>query len=268
MTTPGKNPFDPQDKENYDAYQWYLWMRNNKSSKPSKYTSMYQTIRPDYQYPTIVKGGNRADQTRPSNEYNQPGGDEIGSGPQSVDRSTPTLRANYQLAGYDDVKQTDIGDQQSNAIFETFSWVPDGFGLGPSNRLHKLNKQHNFIRFGTERLYQPRKFSPANYPHGNQSRWQDDLSLSQINTSFDSQIKDKRSVEVVKMITRNNPLIVHEGDEWDMSPSSKGLPRRKIQSTHPVVSIQNKLHNRDQACSYKENPIPREMKLGTWSFVS
>lgn len=262
------NPFDPNDKANYDAYQWFLWMMNNKSSKPSQYTSMYQTIRPDKSYPTIIKGGNRASQVRDPNVYNRKFGDIIGSGPQTVDNSTPTLRANYQLAGYDDVKQSDIGDQQSNAIFETFSWVPDGYGLGPSNRIHQLNKQHDFIRYGTERLYQPRKFSPANYPHGNQSRWQDDLPLSTINTSFDRLIKNKHSAEVVKSITRANPLIVHEGDEWDMSPSTKGLPRRKIQATRPVISIQNKMYNRDQKCSYKETPIPREMKLGTWSHVS
>jgi hypothetical protein len=196
------------------------------------------------------------------------GGDVLMSGPQSTDTSTTTLRAKYRVAGYDDIKSSELKAEQSDVLFETFSWVPDGYGLGPNNKLHQLNKQSDFIRFGTEEMFQPRMHEENNIPHGNQEMWQNDLPLSTIQSKFQKVVSQDQGEKILTATTRNSPLVIHEGDEWDASVSAQGLYRRSIQATKPIIQIQRSMYNRDQPCSAEFIPTPREMKLATWSSVA
>lgn len=194
------------------------------------------------------------------------GGDVLTSGPRSTRVDTNTLRARYMIAGYDDVKSSELGDAQSNALFETFSWVPDGYGNGPKNRLHELNKQHNLLRFGTEMLYQPRMYQELNLPHGEQEKWQNEMSIKSIDNSFGVILDKTQSQKIVESITRDSPMVIHDSDGWNTDASSKGLYRRDIQATRPIVQVQPRLRNRDQACSAQGGiPMERENQRATWT---
>jgi hypothetical protein len=107
-----------------------------------------------------------------------------------------------------------------------------------------------------------------NIPHGNQEMWQNDLPPSTIQSKFQKVVSQDQGEKILTATTRNSPLVIHEGDEWDASVSAQGLYRRSIQATKPIIQIQRSMYNRDQPCSAEFIPTPREMKLATWSSVA
>jgi hypothetical protein len=248
------------------AFQYSKWLASGMAGVPSDYSTISQTL-----YGARNPGGGIYDtiigEETPRREV-VPGGDVITSGPKSTRVDTNTLRARYMIAGYDDVKSGELGDAQSNALFETFSWVPDGYGLGPKNRLHMLNKQHDLIRFGTEMLYQPRMYEEQNIPHAEQEMWQNELPIRTIDRSFADMLDVVQSQKIAESITRNTPMMVHDPDEWNVDASSKGLHRRNVQTTKPIVQVHPALYNRDQPCSAQGGvPTEREMLRATWTNI-
>lgn len=250
--------------ESDKAFQYAKWAASGMKGNPTDYSTISQTM-----YGAKRPGGGVYDTVIGQDQVPRevvPGGDEITSGPKSTRVDTNTLRSRYMIAGYDDVKSSELGDAQSNALFETFSWVPDGYGHGPDNRLHALNKQHDLIRFGTEMLFQPRMHEEKNLPHGEQEKWQNEMGLGTLNASFAAILDKSQSSKIVETVTRTSPLIVHDKDEWNTDASSKGLYRRNIQATRPIVQVHPRLYNRDQACSAQGGiPVEREKLRATWT---
>lgn len=111
--------------------------------------------------------------TRPGKSFNVGGGriqaefvpdEEKGdvqvAGPIAVSVANPVLRAQFDVAGADEVRPEPIDNVQNDYLFETWSWVPDSGadGLGSRNQLKRLNRQVDQIRFGPSDLPAPRDF--------------------------------------------------------------------------------------------------------------
>lgn len=238
----------------HQSAQFMQWLQSGLKGMPTEYQSLlYGARRP---------GGGVYD-TKIGHDAVK--GDVLTQGPQTTRVDTNTLRAKYSIAGYDDVKSSEVGDAQSNALFETFSWVPDGYGLGPNNRLHMLNKQHDLIRFGTEEMYQPRMFQYKNLPHGQQPQWRDDRDIKQLSEDFSDILTNSKVQAIARTMVRDNPIMTHDDDEWDMSASTKELPRRQVQPTKPVIRIHPKPLPREQPCSAEYIVPPREKLRATWT---
>lgn len=162
------------------------------------------------------------------------GDDVITSGPQSVKTATKTLRQRYPEASAQDV-QVIQGGGDSATLFEAFSWVPEGFGLGPSNRLHRLNVQHDNLRFGMEQLDQPRKEEPLAHPHPIPYQFSDTLELRDIGREFLKTVNSFNSAIDVHDTVLQNGSTTLQGDIMRM-PSTQGLDRRKTTPFEPVIN--------------------------------
>ena len=153
-------------------------------------------------------------------------GDYVSQGPQSVEVAKQTLRPKFVVAGGEDVRPSIQEDGQSNAIFESFSIVPDGYGLGPENRLHLLNKQNDVMRFGAEKLYEPRVDAPITPARPIPAQWKESMSLQELEEAYATKI----GMELLKArgvsLVERNPIGVLE-DDMNVIPSSKGLPRQQ-----------------------------------------
>lgn len=165
-------------------------------------------------------------------------GDYVSQGPQSVEVAKQTLRPKFVVAGGEDVRPSIQEDGQSNAIFESFSIVPDGYGLGPENRLHLLNKQNDVMRFGAEKLYEPRVDAPIAPARPIPAQWKESMSLQELEEAYATKI----GMELLKArgisLVERNPIGVLE-DDMNMIPSSKGLPRQERGPSPFMPSIFN-----------------------------
>jgi hypothetical protein len=163
-------------------------------------------------------------------------GDYISQGPQSVDTAKPTLRPKLPTAGAEDVRPDPEDNLQSDALFEAFSWVPDGYGQGPNNALHLQNKQNDQLRFGQEQLAQPRADIPMTMPRPTPYQWAESMSLNDISeayvTKIGMEILNQRAVKAQK----TNPIEVLHSD-YNQFPSSSDLPRHPGPSPYqPVIN--------------------------------
>jgi hypothetical protein len=132
--------------------------------------------------PTQNAGGGTLDTTSGIDEK---GNDIITQGPQSVNTATSKLRAHFQQAGPEELaSHYQLQGETSDVIFESFSWVPDGYGLGPHNRLHLLNKQHDQLRYGMEPMMQPRTIDNKDLPFGTYVRDMEDIPLALIEEEY------------------------------------------------------------------------------------
>ena len=144
------------------------------------------------------------------------GSDVIFSGPQAVASATQTLRPTklgVESAGR--VVPTEEQNVQSDTLFETWSWVPDSNadGLGASNRLKDLNRQHAAIRF-SEPLIAPRDTGDAwheDNPHSSAKpmQWDNDLAPSRMTSEMRNMVAEihaETKGEASKTFTRVTSL--------------------------------------------------------------
>ena len=153
-------------------------------------------------------------------------GDTIIRGSQSVNTSTKTLRPSFVIAGGEHVKPDEESNMQSNALFESFSWVPDGNGLGPSNQLHLQNKQNDVFRFGMEQLSHPRRLEETGMPHPVPAQWMDAMPTQNIVQSMKLDAGMEAIKEEAIAFQTSNPIYVLDND-YNNSTSSKHLPRQQ-----------------------------------------
>lgn len=182
----------------------------------------------------IIKnaGGGMLDTRTTTDAY---GNDTIVQGPQSVETATKTIRAKLPAANGEMIDPNAPKNLQSDVLFEAFSWVPDGYGLGVNNRLHVLNKQHDNLRFGMERLDQPRAEQPYSHPHAMPAQFMDSVGLDDINDAFNDIVDRKRTNKLAQEIGRATGSMALEDDMMSM-PSSKGLARTRTSPFVPVHS--------------------------------
>jgi hypothetical protein len=155
-------------------------------------------------------------------------GDVITLGPRSTQTGKKTLRPKMPLAGGDAVKGSAMEEGTSNALFEAFSYVPEGYGLGPSNPLHHLNINNEFIRFGVGNLAEPRSMDPANGIKDDLPMWSNDQPVPFIKAQVMDEAKDV--VEGASAIAKQEqqPMsIIEDSEDYNAEPSSQALPRPK-----------------------------------------
>lgn len=152
-------------------------------------------------------------------------GDEVTKGPQSVGVATKNLRPSFVIAGGEDVKPDEEANLQSDALFEAFSWVPDGYGLGPANNLHLMNKQNDALRFGMDPLSLPRQLVDTNMPHSFPVQWNESMPDAMIEQFLDEQEGLEMLIEQGFLAQESNPVKVLDHD-YNNFPSYKDLPRQ------------------------------------------
>jgi len=195
-------------------------------------------------------------------------GDQIVQGPQSVDVARAILRPQFLVAGGEEVRPNAQEEERSNILFETFSVVPDGYGLGPKNRLHLLNRQNDMLRFGAESLYEPRVDAPINAPRPIPYGLQESFTLKELEEAYATKI----GMELLKSrgvsLVEKTPIGVLD-DDMNRFPSSKGL-KRQIRGPSPyepvVFNIEDFLPARDPA-PLQMNALDRvDSVKGTWGY--
>jgi hypothetical protein len=176
-----------------------------------------------------------------------------------------TLRPKFYLAGAEDVRSSEQETIQSNALFDAFSWVPDGYGLGPRNRLHLRNKQHDFIRFGMEHLAQPRSYENPNMPHPMPLEWTNYLPAGAIMAQFHGDNQKENATTRASLYQLAAPEQVLEGD-YETSKSCKGLPRRVPSNLSTIYdNVREYLPSIDPpGMSFGDYYSFRETKADTW----
>lgn len=163
------------------------------------------------------------------------GGDVITRGPQSSDAATKTLRPKFGLAGGEDLKQHYDDNLQSDALFEAFSWVPDGYGLGSHNRLHLQNKQNDSIRYGMEQLYEPRGQVESGMPHQMHPGWIESMPLDQLERIYVEKVGKEMMERQAMDHETVQPSHVLDND-YNRQPSYKGL-QRQAQGPSPYQTV-------------------------------
>ena len=165
-------------------------------------------------------------------------GDFIQQGSASVDTSTKSIRPHLYIAGGESVRPDDEANLQSDALFEAFSWVPDGHGLGPSNALHLQNKQNEHLRFGMNPLSLPR--TEADYAHPRMMRTQfwERMEDRQILDLVATDIGQEYLQEMGVKAQEKTPIHVLDND-YNAFHSSKLLKRRTPVPLETVVDNQD-----------------------------
>lgn len=180
-------------------------------------------------------GGGRLDTRVDSGEL----GDVVAQGPQSVDTATKTLRGRFTESGSGHITAQGQSDQAhtSDALFEAFSWVPDGYGLGPTNALHTQNKQNDSLRFGMEHLAQPRTMESTDGPHGIPNEFMNAMTMEQLELYYATKVGERMLKQFSIENGFQDPPQVLTG-EYNGFPSYKGLPRqtRGPSMLEPVVN--------------------------------
>lgn len=163
-------------------------------------------------------------------------GDRVVLGPLSVDTSQNTLRASLPVAGGEQARPRPEDTLQSDSLFEAFSWVPDGYGLGTNNRLHQLNRQVDNVRYGMEPLMQPRDDQELAHPHPLDSRFSDMVPAKNLISEFTRRVRCKREELDAKVTAMSNPPDTQSEIYYKRSYSTKGLPcPDRMNFTKPVV---------------------------------
>lgn len=214
---------------------------------------------------TTNAGGGKLD-TQVAIDETGTGGDIISQGPRSVNTATKTLRPKLDIAGGEDVRPSYADNLQSDALFESFSWVPDGYGLGEHNRLHLQNRQNDSLRFGMERMSQPRRYELTDMPHAEPSGWLNSMTLGQIEQLYVEKVGREMMERQAMDYETEAPSRVLNND-FNRMPSYKGLPRQSQgPSPYQVVAdnLQQLLPARDPA-GYHMNALPyQDSRAGTY----
>jgi hypothetical protein len=197
-------------------------------------------------------------------------GDYISQGPKTVISATQTLRPKLPIAGGNDVKPTAAKSAVSDAVFETFSQVPDeqtDHLQAPDSRLNQLNRQHETIRF-MERMSEPRSYNPANNPHEGNIPWQwsDEFTKPMFQQAFSREVQrhlDDQSA--TKRYRGHEDMNDRFEEDHNSYPSSKRL-RRPTPSLYNTVdmNVESMLPSRQETGLLMNRRRFRDQDRGTW----
>lgn len=195
-------------------------------------------------------------------------GDYVNQGPKSVSVATKTLRPQLAIAGGEDVRPTPEDNVQSNAIFEAFSWVPDGYGQGPHNRLHLQNKQNEQLRFGMEELSQPRRDEPFNPPHPMPRSFASSLSMKELEMEYARRIGMQMIESTAMNIQTRQPMDVLHND-YNLEAGSQDLPRQNNGPSpyQPIYDTYRQFLPARDPPALQMNALPmQDSYRGTWGY--
>lgn len=193
-------------------------------------------------------------------------GDRITAGPPAVETASKLLRTAFRIAGYDSVLNAidQNNPLQSSAIFNSFSWIPEGFGNGPNNQLFLRNKQLGLIRYGIEPLMQPRQEQFINCPHPIPYAYRDSKSIKEIEGDFIHIMRTDFEEGNLQYKAKATPVYVLDG-MYNKMPSSQGLPRsRGVNTTKPVVQNHTPFKLVNQKCGAKRKLVWRNTENTTY----
>lgn len=163
------------------------------------------------------------------------GSDFVAVGPQSVNTAKKTYRLTLPIADAPNLETSQQDNLQSDALFEAFSWVPDGYGLGVENKLHALNRQNETLRYGMEQLFDPRPHVEYAHPRPLPPQFTDDVGPQSLIKEYTHKVRDIREKEKTTSALGKRPLDVME-DVYEQHASAKGLPfPRKAAWCRPVI---------------------------------
>jgi hypothetical protein len=185
---------------------------------------------------SLNAGGGTVD-TRVSSDIDI--GDSITQGPGSTQTGTKSLRPKFPIAGGDAVKGTVVEEATSNVIFESFSVVPSGHGLGIDNALDKLNQANDFVRFGIGPLSHPRTYDPENGIKPEIATWNNDQEpefiVAQVKAEADAVMASEKAEQ--KQLAQPESFIM-DGEDYVMEVSSQTLPSHRPEPYRTVYNNQ------------------------------
>ncbi len=171
-----------------------------------------------------------------TSNFSGEGSDFVAVGPQSVNTAKKTYRLTLPVADAPNLQTSQQDNLQSDALFEAFSWVPDGYGLGVENKLHALNRQNEALRYGMEQLFDPRPHVEYAHPRPIPPQFVDDVGPQNLIKEYTHRVRDIREKEKTTSALGKRPLAVME-DVYEQHASAKGLPfPRKAAWCRPVIA--------------------------------
>ena len=188
------------------------------------------------QLDTVIKQRPQAVGKPGTDNFSAENSDFVAIGPQSVNTAKKTYRLTLPIADSQNVETSPQENLQSDALFEAFSWVPDGHGLGVENKLHALNRQSEALRFGMEPLYEPRPQVEYAHPRPLPGQFTDDVGAQALIKEYTHKVRNIREEQKTTSTLGKRPLAVME-DDYHQHDSAKQLPTpHKASWCRPVIA--------------------------------
>jgi hypothetical protein len=166
------------------------------------------------------------------------------------------------------VKPTPEEQGQTKVVHEQFGWVPEGGGKGPTGPLHKLNDQHNQIRFGDTAMLSMRSYEFEHQPHGVESAFVNHREPETLNQDFREMVsEDRAKMEVFKSVRKRPLSDVLDEDVFMQGHSAKGLPQDQL--THFVnesTTVLDFLPVGQEPNVFQKSKRFRRAVAGTWRY--
>lgn len=163
------------------------------------------------------------------------GSDLVTSGNKNIDESTPSLRPQFFMSAAADIIPSEYEQVKSDVLFDMFSVVPPGYGLGADNKLFVENERNKYYNYWRKPMYAPRDWDgpemgikPAPW------QFQPTISDARLNTAFNKIATRLDSIK--ELINHQQARAVDTlPDDNNALPSSQGLPR-KISPFEPTIN--------------------------------
>ena len=164
-------------------------------------------------------------------------GDVLVSSKQSMDTSTDTLRTLYKEANPQDVIPTKEEQILSDIMFDSFSTVLPGWGLGMQNKMFLMEEEREEKILYAEPMYEPRPdIGPVSAPDVIPPEWRPSMSKRNRQKDAQERIRDQMLASILEQRTGSGSLNILGDDAGFLrSTSDRGLPRDKESCFEPIV---------------------------------
>lgn len=164
-------------------------------------------------------------------------GDVIVDSKQSMDNSTDTLRTLYAEANPQDVVPSKTEQIASDIMFDSFSTVLPGWGLGMQNKMFLMEEEHENKMLYAEPLAEPRPdIGPIGGIDAMPAEWQASISKRNRKKMQADEIREQMLASLLEQRTGSGSLNVLGDDAGFLrAVSDRGLPRDKESCFEPVV---------------------------------
>lgn len=179
--------------------------------------------------PLFTKSG-----TNPSSQ-----GDQFVIGKQSHDSTTDTLRPTFGIAPANGVIPTKRQQVESDLLFNDFSIVAPGYGLGINNKMFLMEEQREKKFVFAEPLCEPRKYDgPSGLVLMPALQFQNEITRRDRNMLAAQAIAGEASAVLLERRAGDGSLNIL-GDDFGMfqSVSDKGLKRPRESPLEPLIRV-------------------------------
>ncbi len=164
-------------------------------------------------------------------------GDQIVDSKRSMDRSKDTLRTLFGEANAEDVIPSKHDQIQSDIMFDSFSTVLPGWGLGMNNKMFLMEEEHEDKIIGAAPMSWPRQdIGPLGGSDTMPVVWKSSISEYNRRKIRNARIKNDMLASLLEQRVGNGSLNILGDDAGFLrSISDRGLPRDKESCLEPVV---------------------------------